>query len=108
MMGWGKEDAALAPASGGTPPNQRRRWKTLERRCCKLRTAKLGYQEARAFLRPSSPQRAILAGPSATPTAGSVQNQPICRAPFLVPFVLTLQGSHFQAHTSCTTSTSLV
>jgi len=52
MMGWGKGDAAPAPASGGTAPNQRRLWKTLERRFCKLRTEKLGYEEARAFLHP--------------------------------------------------------
>ena len=79
--------------NGGSASREPRSWVTTRREL---------------FCVPSSPQRAILAVPSATPTAGSVQNQPICRAPFLVPFVLTLQGSHFQAHTSCTTSTSLV
>src|SRR5262249_20153984 len=50
-----------------------------------------------------SPQRAMLAVLSATPTAGSVQNQPIRLALLLVPFVPTLQGPHSQEHIVDTT-----
>src|SRR5215831_13290749 len=62
--------------------------------------------DAELFCVTRSPQRAILAVLCATPTAGSVQNQPISLARLLVPFVPTLQGPHSPAHISDTTSTS--
>src|SRR5215472_13187015 len=84
-----------------------RRYSVLRRNLAIVRTV-WTIVDAELFCVTNSPQRANLAVPSATPTAGSVQNWPISLAPLLVPFVPTLQGSHSQEHTSCTTSTSLV
>src|SRR5215472_10556140 len=109
----GKPSSTCPVTRSGAPRTASRFWRAITRDSVARSTLAIVRTvwvlgDAELFCVTRSPQRAMLAGPSATPTAGSVQNQPRSRALLLVPFVPTLPEPHSQAHTSDTTNTHLV